>query len=118
LSNVLRKQVCIFEAGKWKPTREMAEQLDFFVNERDAYCPAHKSISSTHSTTKVSNLNNSVYPKNDNFTAKGNSNNNVVGGKACFDNSITAGNKFNAPASAANNRSWRMANTQQGGNNL
>jgi len=33
LSNVLREQVGIFKAHKWKPTRDMAEQLDIFVSE-------------------------------------------------------------------------------------
>jgi len=47
-SNVLREQVRIFEAGKWKVTQEMAEQLDIFVSERDAYCPVDKSISTSY----------------------------------------------------------------------
>jgi len=38
-----------------------------------------------------------------------------VEGKANPANSNTASSKFSAPASAANNESWRAANTQQGG---
>jgi len=116
LSNVLREQVWIFEAGKWKATQEMAEQLDIFVSERDAYCPVDKSISISHSTTKVSNNNNnSVYPRNDNSNYKGNSSNNAVGGKASSTNGNAASSKFGATARAASNGSWRGANTQQGG---
>jgi len=77
----------------------MAEQLDIFVRERDAYCPVDKFILTSHSTTKVSNNNNnSAYPRNDNPNYKGNSNNNTLGGKADSTNSNVASSKFSAPA--------------------
>jgi len=114
LSNVLREQVRIFEAGKWKPTQEMDEQLDIFVSEKDAFYPVDKSTSP--STTKVSNNNNNgVYLRNDHSNYKGNSIGNAVGESANLANSNTASSKFSAPASVANNGSWRTANTQQGG---
>src|SRR5271163_1301532 len=42
LSTLLREQVKIFEAGVWKPTQELAEMLDVYVSERDAYAPVEK----------------------------------------------------------------------------
>src|SRR5271163_3129892 len=42
LSTLLREQVRIFEAGVWKPTQELAEMLDVYVSERDAYAPVEK----------------------------------------------------------------------------
>jgi len=116
LNNVMREQVRIFEAGKWKPTQEMAEQLDIFVSERDAYCPADKSISSSHVTTKVSSNNsNGAYSKSDNTYYKGNNGSNVEGGKAIYASNNAAGNKSYASPSSVNNGGWRAANTQQGG---
>src|SRR5271163_4720569 len=108
LSTLLREQVKIFEAGVWKPTQELAEMLDMYVSERDAYAPVEKPnnsggethrrgasyYTSPHSESNRPNMSSRFVPNNNSTLNKGfvNSNNSSSSNYFSRSNSANVGN--------------------------